>query len=97
MSDIGSLRRSGGSLLPSIRKSSDPFQPEMGQMDFSQEMDEVNAVFTTAVQETEKTEQNVITDENRRKQYRFRKPKRKKEDEEKNQSQEEELFVDLTA
>ncbi len=96
MSDIGRLRRGGNPSIPTIRKSADPFQPEMGQMDFTQEMEEVNAVFSTSVQETEKTEQNIIDDENRRKQYRLRKRKRKKE-EEKNNPEEEELLLDITA
>ena len=35
MSDVGKLRKSGGSSFPTVRKSADPFQPEQGEMDFS--------------------------------------------------------------
>jgi hypothetical protein len=81
MSDVGRLRKSGGSVFPTIRKSADPFQPEMGEMDFSQEIEEHDAIESTSVREPEKTEQSVIRDENKRKQYRQRKRKRKKDDE----------------
>jgi hypothetical protein len=81
MSDVGKLRRSGGTAFPTLRKSADPFQPEMGEMDFSQEILEHDALESTSVREPEKTEQSVIRDENRRKQYRQRKRKRKKDEE----------------
>lgn len=80
MSDVGRLRRSGGSPFPTIRKSADPFQPEMGEMDFSQEIEEYDALESTSVREPERTEQSVIRDENRRKQYRQRKRKKKKDE-----------------
>jgi hypothetical protein len=53
----------------------------MGEMDFSQEIEEHDAIESTSVREPEKTEQSVIRDENKRKQYRQRKRKRKKDDE----------------
>lgn len=95
MSDVGRLRKSGGTVFPTIRKSADPFQPEMGEMDFSQEISEFDAMESTSVREPEKTEQSVIRDENRRKQYRQRKRKKKK-DEEKTEG-EGEVLIDLSA
>lgn len=99
MSDIGRLKRHGGSPFPSVRRSSDPFQPELGQIDFSHEFKEYDKQFTTAVAETDKTEQNIISDENRRKQFRQRQRKRKEEEEKKAKKteDEEEGFIDLTA
>jgi hypothetical protein len=97
MSDVGRLKRPGGSPFPSVRKSADPFQPEMGEMDFSQEVAEFDALYSTAVQEPGKTEQTIISDENRKKQFRYRKRKRKKDDEENKSKESEENFIDLQA
>jgi hypothetical protein len=94
MSDVGRLKRRSGSPFPSVRKSADPFVPEMGEADFTQDVDEFNDVYATAVREPEKTEQNVILDENRRKQFRQRKRQRKK-DEEGNITEEDDIFVDI--
>lgn len=96
MSDVGRLKRGSGSRFPSVRKSADPFQPEMGEMDFSQEVEEFDTLYSSAVMESEKTDNPVITDENRRKQYRYQKRKRK-EDDEKNPTPPEEHFLDLQA
>jgi hypothetical protein len=96
MSDVGKLRRPSGRRLPSVRKSADAFQPEMGEMDFSQELSEVDAQDSTSVRETEETEQTIIRDENRRKHFKYRKRKRK-EDEEPKPEGEEEVLVDLQA
>ena len=99
MSDVGSLKRPGGSPFPTVRRSADPFQPELGQIDFSHDFKEYDNQFTTAVSETDKTEQNIINDENRRKQFRQRQKKRKEEEEKKAKKpeDEEEGFIDLTA
>jgi len=94
MSDVGRLKRRSGSPFPSVRKSADPFVPEMGEADFTQDVDEFNDVYATAVREPEKTEQNVILDENRRKQFRQRKRQRKK-DEKGNVTEEDDIFVDI--
>jgi hypothetical protein len=98
MSDVGKVRRIDGSPFPSVRKSADPFVPEMGQIDFSHEVREFDAHISTSVQESEKAEQNIIDDETRRRQFRQRQRKRK-EEEEKNAKpkEDEENFVDLTA
>lgn len=95
MSDVGRLKRRDGSRFPSVRKSADPFQPEMGEMDFTQDVEEFDNVYSTAVNETEKTEQSVINEEDRRKQYKYRKRKRKKDEEENEEP--EENFIDLRA
>ncbi len=94
MSDVGKLKRPGGSPFPSVRKSADPFQPEMGEMDFAQEVEEFDSTLSTVVKEAEKTEQTIINDENRQKQYRQRKRKRKKDDDE-NEEEEDEILVDI--
>lgn len=96
MSDVGRLRRFDNSRFPSVRKSSDPFNPEMGEMDFSQDIEEFDSMYSTAVLESEKTEQPVIRDENRRRQYRYRK-RQQKQNETKNATEPEERFVDLQA
>jgi hypothetical protein len=98
MSDVGRLRRSGGTVFPSVRKSADPFVPESGEMDFSQELSEFDAQSSTSVRESEATEQTVIRDENRRKQFKYKK-KHQKEDEEETskEEKEEEVLVDLSA
>lgn len=95
MSDVGRLKRSGGSRFPSVRKSADPFQPEMGEMDFTQDVEEFDNVYSTAVSETEKTEQSVIHEEDRRKHYKYRKRKRKKDEEDNEEP--EDNFIDLQA
>jgi hypothetical protein len=95
MSDVGRLRRSGGTVFPSVRKSADPFVPESGEMDFSQELSEFDALSSTSVREPEATEQTVIREENRRKQFKYRKRHRKEEEEE--TPKEEEILVDLSA
>lgn len=98
MSDIGKLRRPGSSPFPTVRKSADPFQPEMGEMDFSQDLNEFEAEASSTVRETEKAEQNVIMDENRQKQFRQRKRKKKKEEEEEKKAKESaDSFIDLQA
>jgi len=101
MSDVGRVKRPGGSPFPSVRKSSDPFVPEMGEIEFSQEVEEFDNHLSTAVQEAEKTEQNVITEENRNKQYRQRKKNDKDNEEEEQEEplelEHEEALIDLTA
>jgi len=97
MSDVSKLRRSGRSPFPTIRKSADPFQPEMGEMDFHQEVDEFDAHYSTAVQEPEKAEQGIINDQNPRKQYRRRKRKRKNEDDEVTKTINEDSLIDIQA
>jgi hypothetical protein len=69
-------------------------QPEMGEMDLRQDIEEFDAVYTTAVKEAEKSEQNIIHDQESRKQYRQRKRKKKSDDDE-NEKEEDELFVDI--
>ncbi|MCP5054968.1 MAG: hypothetical protein GY940_47820 [bacterium] len=98
MSDVSKLRRSGGSPFPSVRKSADPFQPEMGEIDFAQQVEEVDSSYSTSVQEPTPTEQTLIHEEQQRKQYRQRKRKRKKEedDEDENESDDKPL-IDLQA
>jgi len=95
MSDVGKIKRRGEGVLPTVRKSADPFVPEMGEAEFTQDIEEYDLLHSTAVHEPEKTEQNIISDENRRKQFRQRKRKRK-EDEEGNISEEEDIFVDIS-
>ncbi len=98
MSDIGKLRKAGGRNFPTVRKSSDPFQPEQGEMDFSQDLEEFQVSQSTSVSETEKAEQGIIHDENRRKQYRKRKKKKKEEEENEIPRDEyEEPLIDLKA
>jgi len=96
MSDVGKLRRGGGALFPSVRKSADPFVPESGEMDFSQELAEFDALASTSIREPEAPEQTVIRDENRRRQFKYRKRKRKTGEEEKPEK-EEETLIDLQA
>ena len=96
MSDVGRLRRRGGAIFPSVRKSADPFQPESGEMDFSQELAEFDALASTSVREPEATEETVVRDENRRQQFKYRKRKRKK-DEDENPEAEEEILIDVQA
>jgi hypothetical protein len=98
MSDVGRLKRPGGSPFPSVRKSPDPFMPELGQIDFSQDVQEFDKHFSTSVAETEKTEQNIINEETRRKQFRQRQ-RRKKEEAEPTPKPEkdEDSLIDLTA
>lgn len=93
MSDVGRLKRTN-SPFPTVRKSADPMQPEMGEMDFAQDVEEFDSAYSTAVHEAEKAEQTAISDQNPRKQYRKRKKKKKDEDEE-NEKEETELFVDI--
>jgi hypothetical protein len=98
MSDVGSLKRPGGSPFPSVRKSSDPFVPEMGQIDFTHEVQEFDSQFSTSVHESEKTEQNIISEENRRRQFRQRQRKRKAEEEKETKpGEDDESLIDLTA
>ena len=96
MSDVRKLRRTGGAVFPSIRKSADPFVPEAGEMDFSQELAEFDALASTSIREPEAPEQTIIRDENRRRQFKYRKRKRKKDEEEKPEK-EEETLIDLQA
>lgn len=96
MSDVGKLKRGGGAIFPSVRKSADPFVPEAGEMDFSQELAEFDALAATSIREPEAPEQTVIRDENRRQQFKYRKRKRKK-DEEEESKEEEEILIDLQA
>lgn len=96
MSDVGRLRRRGGAIFPSVRKSADPFQPESGEMDFSQELAEFDALASTSIREPEAAEQAVIREENRRRQFKYKKRKRKK-DEEENSEAEEEILIDVQA
>lgn len=95
MSDVGRLKRRNDSVFPTVRKSADPFVPEMGEAEFSQDVEQFDSLHSTAVREPEKTEQNVIVDGNRRKQFRQRKRKQK-EDEEGNVTVEEDIFVDIS-
>ncbi|MGE5344185.1 MAG: hypothetical protein ACM3SY_22185 [Candidatus Omnitrophota bacterium] len=83
MSDIGKLRRPGSTFFPNMRKSVDPLMPEMGQIEFSQDVREFDTHFSTSVSESEKTEENVISDETKRKQFRQRQRKKKEEEESK--------------
>lgn len=93
MSDVGRLKRTS-SPFPTVRKSADPMQPEMGEMDFAQDVEEFDSAYSTAVHEAEKAEQTAISDQNPRKQYRRRKRKRKdEEDEEKKEDTE--ILVDI--
>jgi len=94
MSDVGKLKRYGQSKFPSVRKSSDPLTPEMGEINFSEEVAEFDALYSTSVQEPEKTEQTIINEENRRRQFRFRKKNPKKEEK---KVENEDNLVDLQA
>jgi hypothetical protein len=96
MSDVGRLKRRGESPFPSVRKSADPFVPEMGEADFTQDVENFDSQYSTAVSETEKAEQHTIVEENRRKSYRQRKRKRK-QDEEGNVIEEEDILIDVSA
>ena len=95
MSDVGRIKRRSGSPFPTVRKSADPFVPEMGEADFTQDVEDFDAQYSTAVSETEKAEQHTIVEENRRKSYRQRKRKQKK-DEEGNIIQEEGVIIDIS-
>jgi hypothetical protein len=99
MSDVGRIKRRGASPFPSVRKSADPFQPEMGEMDFEQDVEQFDNIYSTVVQEPEPTEQALIREDNRNKQFRQRKKKKKEEDEEENKKKKKEedpeIFVDL--
>lgn len=99
MSDVGKLRRTGGARFPTIRKSADPMEPEMGEMDFSREMVEFDAIETVSVHETEKTEAATIYEENRRKQYRQRQRRKKDEEEAARRAaaEQEDSLIDLQA
>lgn len=77
MSDVGKVRRTDSTIFPSYRKSATPFVPEMGEIDFSQDLLEFDAQASTSVRESEHTEQAVIRDENRRRQFKFRQKKQK--------------------
>ncbi|MCP5102917.1 MAG: hypothetical protein GY950_06050 [bacterium] len=57
---------------------------------------EFDSLASIAVREPEKTEEAVIRDENRRKQFKYRKRKRKQEDDEE-PVEETEILVDLQA
>ena len=96
MSDVGKLRRPGGTVFPTFRKSANPFAPEMGEIDFSQDLLEYDAQESTSVHESEHTEQAVIRDENRRKQFKYRQRK-KKEDEEQKSKEVGPQHIDLQA
>jgi hypothetical protein len=99
MSDISKIKRRGASPFPSIRKSADPFQPEMGEMDFAQDVEEFDSVYSSVVHEPEPAEQAQIHEENHQKQFRQRKKKKKSEEEEeeiKKKEEENEIHVDLT-
>jgi hypothetical protein len=67
----------------------------MGEADFSQDVENFDNNFSTAVSEAEKVDQNIIMDENRRKQFRQRK-RRQKKDEEGNVTEEDDIFVDIS-
>ncbi len=102
MSDVGKLKRSGGTVFPSVRKSADPFQQEQGEMDFSEKMVEFEVHQATSVAETDKAEEAVIHEEGRRHQFRQRKKKKKKEELEEEEAKnllagEEEFLIDLIA
>jgi hypothetical protein len=96
MSDVGKLRRPGGAVFPTFRKSATPFVPEMGEIDFSQDLLEFDAQESTSVRESEHTEQAVIRDGNRRKQFKYRQ-KKHKEDEEQKPKEEGAQHIDLQA
>jgi len=97
MSDVGRLRRTSGTMFPSVRKSADPFMPEMAQIDFSHDVQEYDRHFSTTVSESEKSELNTISDETRRRQFRQRKRREREEEEQKKAAEEDEdLFVNLT-
>jgi hypothetical protein len=83
MSDIGKVRRTGGSSFPSVRKSSDPFVPELGEVEFSEELAEFDESQARSVRETVKTTQGKVeedqTSEKNLKKGRWRKFFKRKE------------------
>ncbi len=68
MSDINRIRRGPeGPPFPIVRKSTDPLQPESGEVLFSEEMSKYDTESTSTVQGTDKTENSVIREDTRRK------------------------------
>ncbi len=107
MSDVGKLKRAGVRKFPSVRKTADPMQPELGELDFAEDMVQFEQETARQVSGTSQTDEAVINEEERRKQYRMRKKKDEKE-ESKSPLQTEEMegpdfisdetsFIDVTA
>ncbi len=97
MSELSKLRRPGSSPFPTVRKSPDPFQPEMGEMDFSEDMAEYENTVASTVQETENTEQNTQEMQIRRERHRLRQHRKKNKKEEVEPTPPEENLIDIRA
>jgi hypothetical protein len=95
MSDVSKIRRSGGSPLPIIRKSADPFQPELGEMDFSQQLEEVDEIYSTTVQSSQEIEETAIRDDDEHNRREKKKKRKKYKEEESPPIPDEESLVDL--
>lgn len=67
MSDVGRIKKRGESPFPSVRKSADPLQPEQGEVEFTQDLDEYLEATNKSVKETEKAEQLLIQDNDNKK------------------------------
>lgn len=96
MSDIGRVKR-GASRMPFKRKSADPFQPEMDEMDSTQDVKEYDEVFSSVVQGPEKTEQNIVNAEKRKKRLQKKKRRRKNEEIEESPPLGDDILLDLKA
>lgn len=68
MSDISRIRRgSEGTPFPSIRRNSDPLQPQNAEVVFSEEMASFDNENASSVQGTDKTENLTVHEDDRRK------------------------------
>jgi len=67
MSEIGKIERPGDRrIFPSKRRSSDPMQPQSGEVDFDTDLESFDEIVSSSVQSTEKTDQSIIRDDGQR-------------------------------
>jgi len=95
MSDVGRVRKPGSSPFPTIRKSVDPLQPESGEIEFSEELKNFDETTIRTVQETEKTLNSRIEENDREKKLKKKPQKRKKKEKDKHEAREEGALIDI--
>jgi len=69
----------------------------MGEIEFSQEIHDFDTHHLTSISESEKVEQNVISEENKKKQFRYQQRKQAKKEESPKVKSDEDNLVDLSA
>ena len=79
---IGGMKKVGRTRFPTIRRSTDILQPEMGEADFSETMKTYDEEQSRSISETETVEQKLVRENEEREQQKKKKQQQQQLDEE---------------